>query len=1186
VRGAQWLLLASSSVAALLIGGGAVPAWATGVCKVTQTSNTPGSVTNSTANGNCILVENASVGGSVVNTSTGVLTPNGSSAPSTTGITINSATVSGRITNQGTITATASGGIGILLENGATVGGGIGIIGGILNASGIGIAIDPTSTVSGGQIATVAVGGYLDGGVITVSTFAGGISNSGTISGSVYGIAVGGIAVGGTETIGTFTGGITNAGNIMRSSRVGIVVGGEPDVRGQVTITSFGGGVTNTGTISAGTAQGIIVGSYQSGGVALIISTFSGNIVNAGTISAGRNGILVGGASAQGSTTIATFNGSIVNSASGIIEGGGGIVVGGGEYYGNSITISTFAGGITNSGTITGGGSISVGGQVYSGGSVTIGTFGGGISNSGTIAGGVIEVAGVVNQGGSFTISTFSGNIVNGGKITAATSSNALFVGGEAFGNGSSVTIGTFAGSIVNSAGGTITSASGHGIFVGGTAAQAGASLTISTFAGRISNAGLITAGLNGIFVGGTAKSGGSLTISTFTGGISNTGTISAGGKGIFVGGGARGAGSSVAISTFSGGITNNGTITAKTGIVIGVQVQNFVNGAIVNSGTITGTVNAIDISAAPNGMTIDVLGGAISGNMTGAGTTSADTVNFTLGAGNTFSYANTIAGMQTVNVNSGTLFDGGAITAGTVTVNAGAVLAPGLPHTTGTLTITGNLVFASAAAYLETISGAASSKTTVTGAATLGGASVQIATGSTVTAGFKYTILTDTAGDLGGTNLFNPTVNFGQAYTATLSYDADDVFLTFKLNSLLPLLPPGTPQNVLNVANAIDNFILGGGTLPAGFSNLFNLSGAQLVSALTQLEGQNATGAQTGAFTLMTEFVDLMLGQSGGGGTLGGGLGFAPDQQTAALPPELALAYDSILKAPAKPQTFDQRWSVWGSGFGGTATFNGNATVGSNNVTASTYGSAAGMEYRVDPHTVYGFALAGSGLNWSLAQNLGTGRSDSFQAGVYAKTYWGPAYLSGAAAFGNNWFTTNRTALGDQLSASFTGQSYALRGEAGYRYAVSMSGAFIGVTPYGALQTQWFHTPAYSETDLTGGGFGLSYNANTTNDTRSELGARFDNLTTWNNKPLVLRSSLAWAHDWVSGTGLNAAFETLPGSAFTVNGAAVPFDSALTTASAQYYFTPDLSFTAKFAGEFAPTSQTYAGSGTLKYTW
>ena len=362
-----------------------------------------------------------------------------------------------------------------------------------------------------------------------------------------------------------------------------------------------------------------------------------------------------------------------------------------------------------------------------------------------------------------------------------------------------------------------------------------------------------------------------------------------------------------------------------------------------------------------------------------------------------------------------------------------------------------------------------------VNGTATLGGASVQIAIGSTIATGHQYTILTDTGGGIGGGNIFSPTVIYG-IYRGTLSYDADDVFITFGLNSLLPLLPPGVPANGVNVANAIDNFLAGGGTPPAGFQNLFNLSPTQLQNDLSQLAGQNAAGAQTSAFTLMTEFVDLMLGQSGGAGGNGGGLGFAPDQQTAALPSEIALAYDSILKAPPKPQSFDQRWSVWGSGFGGTATFNGNAAVGSNTVTASTYGSAAGMEYRADPNTVYGFALAGSGLNWSVAQNLGTGRSDSFQAGVYVKTDWGPAYVSGAFAVGNNWFTTNRIAVGDQLTASFTGQSYALRGEAGYRYTVPVANALIGVTPYGALQTQWFHTPTYSETDLTGGGLGLTY--------------------------------------------------------------------------------------------------------------
>jgi uncharacterized protein with beta-barrel porin domain len=40
----------------------------------------------------------------------------------------------------------------------------------------------------------------------------------------------------------------------------------------------------------------------------------------------------------------------------------------------------------------------------------------------------------------------------------------------------------------------------------------------------------------------------------------------------------------------------------------------------------------------------------------------------------------------------------------------------------------------------------------------------------------------------------------------------------------------------------------------------------------------------------------------------------------------------------------------------------------------------------------------------------------------------------------------------------------------------VPVTGEIIGVMPYAALQVQDFHTPGFSETDLTGGGLGLSF--------------------------------------------------------------------------------------------------------------
>ena len=89
-----------------------------------------------------------------------------------------------------------------------------------------------------------------------------------------------------------------------------------------------------------------------------------------------------------------------------------------------------------------------------------------------------------------------------------------------------------------------------------------------------------------------------------------------------------------------------------------------------------------------------------------------------------------------------------------------------------------------------------------------------------------------------------------------------------------------------------------------------------------------------------------------------------------------------------------------------------------------------------------------------------------------------------------------------------------------------------------------------------------------------------------FNGMPLIWRGRLAWAHDWVSNSALDAAFQSLPGSSFIVSGAAPPTDSALASAGAELHINGHWTALAKFDGEFAPTSQTYAGSGTLKYTW
>ncbi len=517
--------------------------------------------------------------------------------------------------------------------------------------------------------------------------------------------------------------------------------------------------------------------------------------------------------------------------------------------------------------------------------------------------------------------------------------------------------------------------------------------------------------------------------------------------------------------------------------------------GSIVFNHTGTDYVFGIPIEGAGS---VDVESGvtALTATNTYAGAT---TVN-----GGTLEVDGSIADTSGVTVNAGgTLSGTGTVDPATTMIANGGTLAPGsLAAPTGTLTIGGNLALQSAAIYMISISGTNAGNTAVGGMATLGGASVDIAGGSTIAAGHKYTILT-ASGGVSGT--FDPTVDYG-FYIGTLSYDADDVYLTLNFQSLASLLPPGAPVNVINVANAINTGLNSGVTPPAGFTNLFNLSPAQLENALTQLSGEAGTDADKGSFQLMTDFLDIMLDMSvGGRGDGGGGANsFAPDRP-ASFPSDVALAYNSVLKA-APAASFDRRWSAWGAGFGGYNKTNGDPATGSNTVTARDYGFAAGMDYRYSADTVLGFALAGGGTNWGLAQGLGGGRSDAFQAGAYGTTHFGPAYLSAALAFANNWMTTNRNAFGDQLDASFDAQGYGARLETGYRYGMRAMGT-MGIIPYAALQSQLFHMPAYSETDLGGGGFALSYNAMNATDTRSELGARLDNATLLDGMPLTLRA-------------------------------------------------------------------------------
>src|SRR5262249_10139615 len=143
--------------------------------------------------------------------------------------------------------------------------------------------------------------------------------------------------------------------------------------------------------------------------------------------------------------------------------------------------------------------------------------------------------------------------------------------------------------------------------------------------------------------------------------------------------------------------------------------------------------------------------------------------------------------------------------------------------------------------------------------------------------------------------------------------------------------------------------------------------------------------------------------------GRTGGGAGSIPYAgETPSIPQRVRDAFASVM--PAERASFDNRFSLWGSVYGASGSISGNAATGSTDTTSHTYGFAVGLDPRIGPAPTVGFALAGGGTSWGVAEGLGNGRSDMFQAGFYGTKQWGPVYASAALAYSWHDVTTTRT--------------------------------------------------------------------------------------------------------------------------------------------------------------------------------
>ena len=1015
-------------------------------------------------------------------------------------------------------------------------------------------------------------------------------------------ISAGTLAVSDNSSLGNAAAGLTFNGGTLQTSSVA------PTITIDRTIDlQAGGGTIDTlaDTVMNGNISGV-GGLTKTGNFELKLG---GNNTYTGATLVSQ-GVLAGGAantfSAASTTTINT---------------GGTVDLGG---FTQTINAVTLAGGTLTNGILTGAVTSTGGNLAGVGGGMSLTANGGITTISGTnsyIGATTVNTGATLKGSGINAFSAASATTINtGGKISlggfAQTINSVTLAGGTlALGTltgavtSTGGTLGDIGGGMSLTANGGITGIIGTNTYTGATVVNSGATLRglgIKAFSAdsttTIDTGAAVNLGGFAQTINAVRLTGGTLTNGFLTGAVTSTGgTLNSLG-------GSMSLAANSGTTTFSGTNTYTGATTVNTGATLMGSGNNAFStasattidtGGIVDLGGLAQTVNAVALAGGT--LTNGALTGAVTstgGTLTGLGgimslTVSSGTTH--VAGTNTYAGATTVNGgvlsvngsvVSAVTVNAGGTL-GGNGTVGSTTINGGT-LAPG--NSIGTLTVNGSLTLTAVSSYLVQTSGPSSDKTIVTGTANLAGkVVVDPLTRLSVTT--TYTILN--AGTVRGTfSAAEFLIANSFASNARLSYVGNSVLLTLDPGMLSPNLPGNGNVNHRNVATAIDNALISG-AMPGRFNALFALSGQGLLNTLTQLSGEAGTGSQQTTFNAMNQFMGVMtdpfIAGRGDGISAGGTPAGYADEEASAYAQDrrpsdaLAAIYS---KAPPQLPTFEQRWSVWAAGFGGSQTTDGNAVIGSNNTSSTLSGTAVGADYRFSPNTIAGFALAGGGTSFTVANNLGGGRSDLFQAGAFIRHNLGPAYLVGALAYGWQDITTDRTitlAGLDRLRAEFKANAWSGRLEGGYRFVTQG----LGITPYAAGQFTTFELPNYAETTIVGvNTFALAYNSRSITDTRSELGLRTDKSFAMQDVILTLRGRAAWAHGFNPDRSIAAAFQTLPGASFVVNGGAQPSDSALATASAELKWPNGWSAAATFEGEFSDVTRSHAGKVVVRYAW
>jgi outer membrane autotransporter protein len=436
----------------------------------------------------------------------------------------------------------------------------------------------------------------------------------------------------------------------------------------------------------------------------------------------------------------------------------------------------------------------------------------------------------------------------------------------------------------------------------------------------------------------------------------------------------------------------------------------------------------------------------------------------------------------------------GGSGALGGVTAQTGSAVAPGLANRFSTLTVNGNVSFASGSTFQVNANAAGQAdRISATGAATLSGGTVAVlAADGRYRPSTAYTILSASGGVTGTFSGVTSNLAF---LDPSLAYTGNTVTLTLALKA--GFASAAATRNQASVSNAIEN---------AG-------SASPLFDAVV---GQNATGARQAFDALSGEIHASEVSAAVEGsrlvrdaimGRLWQGLGATGPAPVVFGAPATDLGARSPAPEAIPVRGFDpQRFALWGqaSGTWGRTQRDGNAAT----LHRESGGFVVGGDATFDGATRIGVAGGFQRTTLGVQGRLSSGSTDSVFGALYGGTALGPVDLRLGASFAGQRTDLRRTiafpGFADTARSATDGYTAQAFGEIGYpfRFGSSRVEPFVGAT---ALTV---HRDRFAE---AGGPAALVGFGRDTDVGFTTLGLR----TEWQpfDAPVVVRGMTGWRH-------------------------------------------------------------------------